>query len=151
MGAKLAVIQNEEIETIQPTISLGLNTEATANSGKVLLILEDDKIMTDIIRQYASKFYSKVLTFDSVEKAEFFLQNTSIRIDTALVDYFLPGKDGPEILSKIKKNPHTQLILMSGQSQDISTTTVLKEFDQFLPKPFTVKALHDLFENASKS
>lgn len=149
MSAKLALISNDDYETVEARIPQ-LLTEPTCNSGKVLLILEDDKIMSSLIKQYASKFYSKILEFDSVEKAEFFLQNTNVIIDTALVDYFLPGKDGPEILSKIKKNANTQVVLMSGQSQDISTTKVLKEFDQFLPKPFTIKTLHDLFDSNTK-
>ena len=88
----------------------------------------------------------------------------SIRNDTfnlVLIDLFLPGMDGLEVLRRIKKiDPSVPVIIMTGFSpvnlhpgikeNTVSLDEALKNTAGFLLKPFTTNEIRDLIRGVLK-
>lgn len=112
---------------------------------KTLLLVDDDPIILEAIKKQALKYYSKIYCFENAERAELFIKNTSVRFDTAIIDYFLPGHLGHEILSYIKKNEGAKIYLITGSLSEVPLKNV-KNFDACLPKPIRPARLKEIFQ-----
>ena len=65
--------------------------------------------------------------------------------DGVIIDVLMPGLSGPEVISEIKPDPKTAVILISAYSGDYDLDSVKQlGADTFIEKPFeTVKVLVD--------
>jgi DNA-binding response OmpR family regulator len=115
-----------------------LNTSSNQHSllGKKVVLVEDDKFLTDIISKKLSM--TKCTFFhagDGVQAIDLILKEIP---DIIMLDVVLPNMDGFEILRKIKADPkikHIPVILLSnlGQENDIKKGHDLGA-DKFLVK-----------------
>lgn len=139
MSALLAnYLPEEELIQIKP---LELNN---LENTRTLLLIDDDPIILASLKKQAEKYYHKIYCFESAERARLFIRNTEVRFDTALVDYFLPGDSGNEIVGELKKKDGAKVYLMTGDLPNVPLRDV-KEFDACLPKPLRSKRIKELF------
>ncbi len=110
------------------------------NSGKKILIVEDDSFLRKlVVRKLTSEGYDVSEAFDGeqgIKKAQ--TENP----DLILLDLILPGIDGFEVLARIKDNEDTSstpVIILSnlGQKEDIEKGFNLGAVDYLIKAHFT--------------
>jgi CheY-like chemotaxis protein len=88
-------VQNEPVpdETEEPGVI----------DGKIILVIDDDKIMRELLKGYLSKLgYSVAVAADGEEGVKLAYK---LRPDAILLDVQMPGMDGWRVLSKLKADP----------------------------------------------
>lgn len=108
-----------------------------------ILVIEDDLDIQQLVSYNLIKAGFNVSCADSGEEGLQLLQNESI--DLLLLDLMLPGRDGMEICSMIRKKPDTEsvpIIMMTakGEEKDI-VTGLAAGADDYVTKPFSPKIL----------
>ena len=100
-----------------------------------VLIIEDDKILSNTIKQCIEKEYEVEQAFDGVEGVLFGEQNI---YDVIILDVMMPYKNGYEVLSELRKGKITTPVLMLTAKDTLNDK--LKGFevgaDDYLVKPF---------------
>lgn len=127
------------------------------SKGKIL-ILEDDKTLSDSLREALEKRGFDVISGETADEANALLNEQ--RVDYIFVDCLLPGMSGDEFVSKLKKEKPDRkfkVILMSGIYTDKSTIQDMLKRTQasaFLKKPFDLDQIFNIVkekeENAKK-
>lgn len=110
-------------------------------NGKKVLLVDDDKFLLDM---YAIKFTKsgyEVKTADSTDAALKLIKD-GYSPDVVLTDIVMPGMDGLELVSMIKKEkliPSAKLIMLTnqGSSDDISRAKKLN-VDGYVVKATTI-------------
>ena len=115
------------------------------NTKKRLLIVEDDDILVDIIKNFAQNFFDEIYHFESAEKASLFLKNHPYNFDSILLDFFLPGENGDSILSELKNRTKGEIYLMSGDIETAKNNIQTSQFDGVLQKPLSLESMHKIF------
>ena len=105
-----------------------------------LLIVEDEKTLSDSVIKYLGKDYlcEQAFTFhEAVEKSEMY------EYDCILLDLMLPDGNGLDILSHIKNNsPQAGIIIISAKDSVNDKVEGLKlGADDYLAKPFSLPEL----------
>lgn len=121
-----------------------------------ILILEDDKTLSQSLTDALEKKAFKVFTCGTAEEANGLLNDQ--RVDYIFVDCLLPGLSGDEFVVKLKKEKPDRkfkVILMSGIYTDKSTIQDLLKRTQasaFLKKPFDLEQIFNIIkdENTKK-
>jgi DNA-binding response OmpR family regulator len=108
---------------------------------RTILLVDDDEGMRAIVSEMLSRAGFDVLTAnDGVEALRHF---NSHRVDLAIVDVFMPRKDGLETLMEMRRNaPTAKLLVISGgggyrMSRILLSVAHQLKADATLPKPFT--------------
>jgi len=71
--------------------------------GQIILVIDDDKIMRELLKGYLSKLgYSVAVAVDGEEGIKLAYK---LRPDAILLDVQMPGMDGWRVLSKLKADP----------------------------------------------
>lgn len=110
-----------------------LNDYVLENS--VVLIVEDDKDIARILRQYAESQGCRVHLAHDGQIAV--AQHQSIRPDIILLDLNLPKRDGFEILQSIRSHADTPVIIISARIEDEDKLKGLGlGADDYIVKPF---------------
>ena len=115
--------------------------------NKKVLIVEDDKFLNDLL---AKHFGKEGFNFDLAPDGETALAKAEkVKPDLILLDIYLPGIDGYEVLRRLKSNPalaSVPVVILSnlGQKDEIDKGMGLGAVD------FLVKAKFDLFDIVSK-
>lgn len=108
--------------------------------NKTILIIEDDKFLRQLISQKLSKEgYEIIEAVDGEEGAE---KVKETKPDLVLLDLILPGIDGFEVLSQIKRDEALNsipVIILSnlGQREDIERGVNLGAADYLIKAHFT--------------
>jgi len=114
-----------------------------------ILIVDDKSFTREILTRMIS--LSGYLSFaaSSVSEAISFLDSNEI--DLVITDYRMPGENGFELLTHIKKNfPAIKSVLMSACPTDELTENAMKAGAiDFMPEPFTVNELDLLLKRLS--
>lgn len=115
---------------------------------KTLLIIEDDPIQREYLSKISEDYFKKTLSFNSVEHAFLYINNVDVNIDVVLIDYFLPGKKGTEIINSIKKiNESSRIYLMTGDLDKIDPSdSQIQELDEYIQKPLSFNQIKNIFE-----
>ena len=108
-----------------------------------ILIVEDEKITRNLIRELLEKEYKVYEASNSAECFEILLKNS---IDLIILDVILPGTDGIYICSQIRKKEEeygTPFILMltSKNSTEDLVMGIESGADDYLKKPFDNREL----------
>ena len=105
-----------------------------------ILLVEDEKILSDTIKHSLEDEYEVEQAFDGAE-AELYA-NQDI-YDVIILDLMLPIKDGYEVLDTIRKNGifTPALILTAKDSLDDKLKGFQKGADDYLTKPFAKEEL----------
>lgn len=118
------------------------------SSNKIALVVDDEKSVRRVVSQILSLRGYKVLTASSGEEAIAVAQSQE-RIDALIVDVVMPGLDGFETLSALRKtNPDLPAVIVSGFSErGLARSFPADERVKFLVKPFGAKALRGAIDN----
>ncbi|MGA9639952.1 MAG: response regulator [Terriglobales bacterium] len=102
-----------------------------AVNNAVVLCIDDDPAILECEKRFLETFGYKVLTAASGSKG---LELASIHpVDVVIVDYCMPGMNGPEVAIEIKRlRPQAPIIMLSG-AVDIPKKA-LKTIDAFVAK-----------------
>lgn len=114
----------------------------------LLLIVEDDVVFNDLLKDYAAKGGFETIQYYDGEGVE---QEIEMKLpDAVLLDIMLPGIDGWQVLKRIKANPkinHIPVHIMSAG--DFSDKKAKKEGAiSFLKKPLDYDALDKVFKTS---
>jgi CheY-like chemotaxis protein len=114
--------------------------------GELILVIEDDKILSSVITEYLSAGGYRVLSASNHDEAIQLAQSNRDDLVFVLTDMILFGKSGYHIAEAIKKEVRgVKVVYMSGYPSDaIVTDGVLAKESHFLQKPFTRMALLQL-------
>jgi DNA-binding NtrC family response regulator len=104
--------------------------------GLNLFIVDDNRSMVYALKQYLTGRFEGKLKISTFYDGESCLKNINEQTDVVILDYFLGGKNGNEILKSIKeRNPRTEVIMLSS---DESIGTAVESF-RMGAKNFVVK------------
>jgi len=115
---------------------------------KRALVVDDDDFVRKVLPALLEAHQYDAEATDSPEKAlEIIAQR---RIDVVLTDYEMPGMNGIELTRVVREmSPHSTVILMTGlAAPDLFRSSGA---DGFLQKPFSVDALREALDDATRS
>lgn len=117
------------------------STLATNQKEKKILLVDDDKFLLDMYAVKFSKAGYTVKTADSTD-AGLKLVRDGFVPDVMLIDIVMPGMDGLELVSVLKRDdlvPHGIIIMLTnqGSSDDISRAKKLN-VDGYIVKATTI-------------
>ncbi|MBC7695638.1 MAG: response regulator [Burkholderiales bacterium] len=88
--------------------------------GINLFIVDDNKLVLTDLKLYLQNRFGSDLTISTFNSGEDCLEKVNADTNIVILDYFLGGKNGLEILKLIKnKNPKTEVIMMSS-NEDVA-------------------------------
>ena len=109
----------------------------------LIYIVEDDINIREIERYALKNSGFEVEEFDNGK--DFFQRVSEQAPSLMLLDIMLPGEDGLEILSRVRKNPATEktpVIMVTAKTTEIDKVKGLDSgADDYLTKPFSMKEL----------
>jgi DNA-binding response OmpR family regulator len=115
-----------------------LGTVTTANARKLVLVVDDDPLITRLLEARLTTPGRRVASTGSLESARQFLDQSSP--DVVLLDLFLPDGDGRTLLTELRQNPRTSgtpVIVISGAA-DTAVEDEVRDLgaSAFVAKPF---------------
>ena len=108
--------------------------------ARKILVVEDDRNISDLIRMYLEKEGFEVQTaFDGGAAVETF---RAMQPDMVLLDIMLPVMDGWAVCSKIRETSRTPIIMITAKSEVFDRIQGLEMgADDYVVKPFEMKEL----------
>ena len=89
--------------------------------GMNLFIVDDNKLMVTGLTKYLDDRFGKSLNISTFYTGESCLEKIDKNTKFVILDYFLGGKNGNEILKSIKSiNPKTEVIMLTS-NEDVGT------------------------------
>lgn len=109
-----------------------------------ILLIEDDRILRFTLREVLEAEGYEV--FEAADGISGIKAYESGKFNMVITDLVMPGKDGMEVISEVRKHDwNTKIIAMSGGSRfpanDFLLMATLLGADMVLPKPFEIKEL----------
>lgn len=131
------------LELEQESHTLDVNLSEKRN----LVIIEDDTILRESLKEMGKNYFDKILTFNSVKHASLYMNNVDLKIDTILIDYFLSGEKGTKIVELIKKiNSQCKIYIMSGDLTKIDIEDKqFKYLEEYIQKPLSFKQINKIY------
>lgn len=85
------------------------------NNKTNLFIVDDNKLMVADLSHYLQNRFGESLAISTFETGELCLKQVTTETDLVILDYYLEGKNGLEILKSIKKiSPRTEVVVLSA-------------------------------------
>jgi PAS domain S-box-containing protein len=115
----------------------------TVRGKETVLIVDDEKIITDVTGEMLSELGYKVLTAPSGEEAVDIYRDNKDEIDLVIMDMIMPGIGGGEAFDRIMAlNSQARVILSSGYSLTGHAKKIMSRGARaFLQKPFHLEEL----------
>lgn len=106
----------------------------------LILVVEDEKNISDVIKAYLKKEGYKVMTaFDGEEAMKVFQDNN---IDLIILDLMIPKISGEEVCSRIRTTSDVPIIMLTAKSDEDSKIEGLTiGADDYVVKPFSPREL----------
>lgn len=120
---------------------LGIVLETGGETVTKILIVEDDKDLTSVVREWLeAQNFTLDVVHDGAEGYEFLKSGA---YDLAILDWELPSLSGIEILRKHRlSNGLTPILMLTGKDQVADKETGLDTgADDYLTKPFNMREL----------
>lgn len=111
--------------------------------GKTVLVVDDDASILEVLKIVLEENNYSVVALDNGLDVEEVIKTHKPHI--MLLDLWIPGMDGKQILKLVKENPetsHVPVIVMSA-SNGLSDTAEEIKADGFLAKPFNIDDLEN--------
>lgn len=107
---------------------------------KKILVVDDDKKLTDIIQKYFSQYeFNVVVTNDGKDVDKLVDQE---KPDIILLDVMLPNKSGFDILKELQKSIDIPIIMLTAKGDEIDKVIGLElGADDYVTKPFSIREL----------
>ena len=108
--------------------------------ARKILVVEDDRNISDLIRMYLDKEGFEVHTaYDGGKAVELF---RSVGPDMVLLDIMLPVMDGWSVCARIRETSRTPIIMLTAKSEVFDRIQGLEMgADDYIVKPFEMKEL----------
>ena len=108
--------------------------------ARKILVVEDDRNISDLIRMYLEKEGFEVYAaFDGAAAVERF---RLVEPDMVLLDIMLPVMDGWSVCAKIRESSRTPIIMITAKSEVFDRIQGLEMgADDYIVKPFEMKEL----------
>lgn len=117
------------------------------NRTEDVVLVEDDLRLAELITKLAKMQGLTVKHYRTGEEALTLLTASPPRV--CILDYFLPGMNGLELISHIPRDCGTRVIMVSGHEPACEIRqAILSGGHQFLAKPFALEKLIDLTQQA---
>lgn len=140
----LLLLKAQEVNDIEPAEDakqIETQEKDLTGKGTILIVEDEDPVRMFARRALENKGYN-VLEADSGEAGLDVLNTTKTTIDLLITDVVMPNMDGPALVNAARKDrPDMPVIFISGYAEDMFRKDLEAEEFQFLPKPFTLKAL----------
>ena len=103
-----------------------------------ILVVEDDRNISDLIRMYLEKEgYAVTVAADGGQGLAKF---RAIKPDLVLLDVMMPGVDGWGVLRAIRQDSQTPVIMLTAKGETTDKVSGLKQgADDYITKPFEMK------------
>jgi CheY-like chemotaxis protein len=117
--------------------------QCASHGGETVLLIEDEQVVRDLVRQVLQTAGYTVLEAAQGEQALQLSMAYRSPIQLLLTDVVLPGLSGPEVAGQLASTrPDIRIIYMSGYAPEtIKRYGVSEEHRLFLQKPFTPASL----------
>jgi two-component system, cell cycle response regulator DivK len=115
--------------------------------GKVILVVEDDEISLEFLKELFEPYKIKLLAaYNGRDAVETCMKDSAI--DLVLMDVQLPVMNGKESMQEIKKTrPHLPVIAQTAFAMSGDREKYLREgFDNYISKPINVQELLNMIE-----
>jgi PAS domain S-box-containing protein len=113
-------------------------------SSETVLLVEDEKLVRDLVHEILASAGYRVLVADGPEAA---LQLSGQRrepIHIIVTDVIMPGMSGPDLVKKVVvEHPEAAILFLSGYTDDALARHGMLETRNFLQKPFSPTDLLD--------
>lgn len=108
--------------------------------NKKILIIEDEKSISDIIKYNLTKEgYSIVTAYDGEDGLE---KALTIKPDLILLDIMLPKMDGFQICKNIRQKSNMPIIMLTAKEEEVDKVLGLElGADDYITKPFGMREL----------
>ncbi len=98
------------------------------SSGYTILLADDNIDYLQVTRRLLEREGHTLLTASGGEEALAILRQA--KIDLLLLDYYMPGMTGEEVVTELRKfNPHVQVILQTGYASEQPPRDLLRRLD----------------------
>lgn len=116
---------------------------------KIAIVEDDENLRFLVAHRLGSEGYSVFQTGNGDEAEELILKE---KPDIVLLDWMLPGKQGSEICTNLRKGGFTNLIIMmTAKSQDVDKIDAYSfGVSDYITKPFSMDVLVAMMENKIK-
>ncbi|MBQ1736012.1 MAG: response regulator transcription factor [Lachnospiraceae bacterium] len=105
-----------------------------------ILIVEDNKEISDLLRDFLTAENYSVSVADSGEKALKLYRQYGAKL--VLLDIMLPGMDGYAVCSEIRKDSNTPIFMLSAKTEkDDKLNGLLLGADDYIEKPYDIDLL----------
>lgn len=113
------------------------------SSGGTILVVDDDEVLIEVIREILETAGYQVLTAFSGREAIEIYEAWEGDIDLVMLDMIMPGMGGAETFRDLKRmDPHVSVIIVSGYSLPDDVSELLAQGCRgFLQKPFLIPEL----------
>ena len=103
--------------------------------SELILVVEDDKNISDLLEIYLkNEGYDVIATCSTEEAVESYVKK---KFDLAIIDVMLPGKDGFYLCRELRKHHNFPIIMLTAKSDESSKITGLTMgADDYITKPF---------------
>lgn len=110
-------------------------------SKKSLLLIDDDKDLTDLLEEYLSAQGYEILVAHDGESG-LAMATGAQHLDLILLDVMLPKMDGFEVLKKLRVSHLTPVLMLTAKGDDFDRIFGLEMgADDYLAKPFNHREL----------
>jgi DNA-binding response OmpR family regulator len=107
---------------------------------KKVLVVDDDKKLTEIIERYLSQYEFKVFIANDGKEFENIIGEE--KPDLILLDVMLPGESGFDILREVQKNFDIPVIMLTAKGDEVDKVIGLEMgADDYITKPFSIREL----------
>src|SRR4030042_378513 len=107
---------------------------------KKVLVIDDDKKLTEIIEKYLSQYEFKVYVANDGREFEKMINEN--KPDIILLDVMLPGESGFDILREVQKNFDVPIIMLTAKGDEVDKVIGLEMgADDYITKPFSIREL----------
>ena len=116
-----------------------------------ILVAEDNSLLLQLLETLLSNSGHKVTTVSTVNEALHIILKQ--RFDLVITDLIMPDRPGIELVAELNRSaPRTKIIVISGKikihGNALLSAAMTMGVTQFLPKPFTKKALFSAVSRA---
>lgn len=120
------------------------SSDSTAG-GKTFLLIDDEPMVTDICEMMLKKLGYRVLKANSGKEGIEIFETNKDRIDLIISDFNMPGMNGQEVVDHLRVIDHSVKVLLSsgGLSVPHEEDAIVRGFDGFLQKPYSIEILSD--------
>ncbi len=123
---------------------------ASSNPSRALLVAEDDGPIRNLLTyNLRREGFEVTAAADGIEA----IALAHGGYEAALVDLWMPGKDGFEVLDHFRRNhPEVPVVIVSAHAQekDVAAIRAAGAFD-FISKPFRIARLLEIVHAASRT